>query len=502
MMNDSFDVMTEPWIPVLDMSGQPTHVGLRDAVVRAHEFSEVSDGSPLTEYGLYRLLVTLVTDVFRPVDVEEQEDLLDEGRFDAFSFDGYVQKCRKDGVSFDLFDEATPFLQVPYCAEWDRELKPISTLDYTLPHGNNHVHFDHRDVKMLRLTYAEAARLLPAAQLFCTAGAQGYPSGVNGAPPFFAVARGQTLFETLVLSMVPTNYIEHFDDVAPWWRADILVEPKKTVPQTSWLFGMLFPARRIRLIRSDGEISQLYFSQGMNFRSTELWRDPHVAYRVSDDGRFALMPDTSMHPIWLNLVHLLRKHERPQIIDIAKKMDNRYADLQLYGVQTDKARYIDNARYDIRLPLEIADNDLALGVLAEALASAKDLANALFASLAIPEKPWTGGSGKRKIKPLPHARSAVAEYYQVSETDLWELVAALGESKGRSELSAAYGSWIEHIVRNALAAYSAAVEENRMRMTELQQIFDRQTILLSKIGSLRKTIKQSTSQGETSGKEK
>ena len=38
--------------------------------------------------------------------------------------------------------------------------------------------------------------MMLAAQIFCTAGAQGYPSNVNGAPPWFTLIRGKNLFQT------------------------------------------------------------------------------------------------------------------------------------------------------------------------------------------------------------------------------------------------------------------------------------------------------------------
>ena len=174
----------------------------------------------------------------------------------------YITECEQEGVRFDLFDPERPFLQTTYRKDWDREPKSVTVLDYSIPNGNNHIHFDHKRVSAA-YTPGEALRMLLAAQIFCTAAAQGYPSNVNGAPPWFTLIQGQNLFETLVFGMLETDRIELPLDCPPvLWRNFNEVTPKQKVARTSWLFGMYFPARRIHLIPSEDGHSVLgvYFS--------------------------------------------------------------------------------------------------------------------------------------------------------------------------------------------------------------------------------------------------
>ena len=97
--------------------------------------------------------------------------------------------CQDERVTFNLFDEERPFLQTAYRGKWDQKPKPVTILDYTAPNGNNHIHFDHRRDQSA-YTPGKALRMMLTAQIFCTAGVQGYPSNVNGAPPWFALIRG------------------------------------------------------------------------------------------------------------------------------------------------------------------------------------------------------------------------------------------------------------------------------------------------------------------------
>ena len=174
-MGASFDILRKPWVPVLDAAGQKTELGLLETLERAHELKAIQTASPMEEYSVYRFLIVFLMDALRPEDGEEDiGGLLEAEQFDMEAIQDYLTQCRKEGVSFDLFDAARPFLQTTYVEAWDREAKPVSTLDYTIPNGNNHIHFDHRRNE-ISYTPGKALRMLLTAQNFCTAGAQDIP---------------------------------------------------------------------------------------------------------------------------------------------------------------------------------------------------------------------------------------------------------------------------------------------------------------------------------------
>lgn len=381
-MEPSFDVLKDPWIPVEDLNGETHELSILDALSRAHELRSVCDVSPLVEYSVYRFLVVFLMDALRPQRLSDIEDMLDGGSFDMDAINAYAERCKNEGVSFDLFDKERPFMQTKVDPRWDKQLKPVDTLDYTVPSGNNHLHFDHKG-SVEAYSAAKTMRMLLAAQQFCApVGAKGYPTNVNGLPPWFVIIRRGNLFETLALNMIPTNQVRiKFDEPPVVWRNTDEVESQKEVPQTSWLYGMLFPARRIHLNpEADGTVKSVYFSQGMNYIDPETWPEPHTAYRVNDKGRSNLKPSGSS-AIWQNLVCFVdtAKNCAPQTLgNYARIFDEGLVSLSLYGVVIENnSKYVQTAKRDLNLPLGIIGSDEAEKFIIAFTEAAKLLADAI-----------------------------------------------------------------------------------------------------------------------------
>ena len=123
-----YDLRYEPWIPVLDRDGGACDVSLRAALCRAHEFREIRDTIPTVEFGLYRLLVALVHDIFQPETTEDLEELLQAGAFDEGKIDEYFTR---HADRFDLFHPQYPFLQTGGMER--EEAKPLSGLLPLIP---------------------------------------------------------------------------------------------------------------------------------------------------------------------------------------------------------------------------------------------------------------------------------------------------------------------------------------------------------------------------------
>ena len=412
-MNHCFNVLYDSWIPLAGMDGTYAEHGILETLERAHELGSISDASPMVEYSTYRFLIVFLMDALRPEEPEDIEELLDAGHFDMDRIYTYVKQCCSEGVSFDLFDETRPFMQTTVSPEWDNRQKPVATLDYTVPSGNNHIHFDHL-TKCESYLPAKAMRMMLTAQIFCTSGAQGYPSNVNGAPPWFALINGNNLFETLVLNMVSIDETRvKFDDPLVIWRNNEIVVSKKDVAQTSWLYGMLFPARRIHLIPDkDGQVSSIYFSQGMNYMNPSNWLDPHVFYSVNEKGRFNCKP-TAEFAIWQNLASLINtKNEcAPQVLsNYVRFHTDGIVDMTLYGVATNQASYLQSSRNDLHLPVGIIGSETAEEFIRLYISSAKSLSKSVRMALAHREIP----EGSRK--------EAIADFNSTSENLLFELL--------------------------------------------------------------------------------
>ncbi len=475
-MKATFDVLSEPWIPVVEEDGTTRELGLLETLERAHQLRAVQDPSPLVEYSVYRFLIVFLMDMLRPEDTEALEDLLEEGQFDLDRIRDYVAMNQAEGVSFDLFDMERPFLQTTYRSEWDQKPKPVSVLDYTAPNGNNHIHFDHRREPPV-YTPGKALRMMLTAQMFCTAGVQGYPSNVNGAPPWFALIRGKSLFQTLTFGMLNLNRIGiPFDQPPVLWRNIEEVEAKKQVAQTSWLFGMLFPARRIHLIPDEegNRVSQVYFSQGMNYQVTNAWTDPHVVYRISSKGRFNWKPSED-ESIWRNLTCLIDLKQAPQIISQYMNLDQPDGSLSLtlYGVQTSQASYLRSQRHDLRLPVRLLGNEYALHDIIDYIDRAERLGKALYKSL------------QQKEIPDECRVQAKQRLYGVYEQLLWKELEALAQPNVDYMVRAEQVR--EYQIREALNCADWALGQLTLRGRALVQVMGAQEKLLQKeIAAIRK----------------
>ena len=473
-MRPSFNVLNDPWIPVVAQDGERSLLGIRETLRRAPELKEISVVSPLEEFSVYRFLSVFLMDALRPKRSSTIKKLLRQGSFDLEQIEAYISLCEEEGVSFDLFDEQRPFMQAAYVKEWDKEPKPISAIDCFLPSGNNHLHFEHGQVQTRMVNVSKAVRLLLTIQQFCTAGAQGYPSGVNASPPYFGVVKGQNLFETLACSLLPLQMIEiPFDEPPVIWRSAAAVLPKETVGQTSWLRGMLFPARRVCLIppNEKGDITEVYLSQGENFVNKETWTDPYVTYRLRDTGRIPLRPKGEK-PVWRSMYEIADRNGRSQLLQQYLDLsDQPYAHITLYGVETNQASYLNIMRHDIRFRREITAQEELVNLLKKVVTASERLARKLHHCLR-----------DENTVPEAAANDAVTSFYGKCETKFWELCE---NCAGTSTIQEQYRDWCQFIGQLAQDAFMKALQNVNLRGKDLGRAAEQQKWLSVEIKKIK-----------------
>lgn len=479
-MRVTFNVLDDGWIPVAAMDGTADLLGIRQLLQQAPELRKITCGSPLEEFSIYRFISVFLMDALRPERTSSIRKLLKQGKFDMEAVEGYIDTCAAEGVSFDLFDRERPFMQSKYVPEWDKEAKPAGYLDCMLPTGNNHTHFDHRQAEEQSLPFDKAARLLLTVQQFCTVGAQGYPSGVNASPPYFGIVNGENLFETLVYTLQPirTMGIE-FDDPCVLWRSKDAVVPKKEVAVTSWLRGMYFPARRVQLIPpEDGSrVRSIYFSQGENYTSKESWRDPFVTYRTLDSGIVPLRPKREK-PVWRSLFEIADitgKHASAVLTQYMSLTEAEYADITLYGVETNQASYLGLYRVSLRIPADVTGNPAAIDLLRQSVSAAEGLARKLRKTLL-----------DTRTIPAAVGENAAASFYDSCESHFWELCGAAGKSS--EEMQNAYATWCGAIGSNAMEAYRNSVMNLHLRGRDMGSAAVQQKYLAAEIHKLKEGV--------------
>lgn len=390
----SYNVLKEPWIAVRTTYGGLTSMGILDVLKNAHTLESIDEISPLTEYGIYRLLIAFLMDALRPQTIKDIESLADKGTFDMGRINVYIEGCEEEGPCFDLFDKQRPFLQSAYNEKWDsrKQIKSVEALLHQLPSGNNAVHFNHLPENGHCLSEAVCVKALTAVNVFCTAGLQG-PSSINGAPPVFVLVQGRTLFEKLLYNMIPFESTDIPIDTPPIaWRNREAVTPGKKVERTSLLYGLTWQARRITLIPEDtpqyctftGEYSKnpvkrIYLQKGEDFCGYADWTDPHIPYMISEHGKNSLKPRLGKDT-WRSIPFIVSNDAgAPSVVKNRALMRDclKHITVTAYSLCTDRASYEAWQKEIFTMDAQIMEDRRKAAAVFLALEAAKDVSEIL-----------------------------------------------------------------------------------------------------------------------------
>lgn len=157
---DSFDVMRDPWLKVIMMDGEKKEVSLYEAITEAHRIKDIVPPglNKLTAYMIYAFIIDFTQWVYKPVAHSDRDrkrvirEMFDRECFDRETLDRYISYYENDlGLSFNVFDDEKPFLQmkkaetVGLFEKGRTRLKNLSTgkfgIEYT---SGNNVLFEHR----------------------------------------------------------------------------------------------------------------------------------------------------------------------------------------------------------------------------------------------------------------------------------------------------------------------------------------------------------------------
>jgi CRISPR system Cascade subunit CasA len=475
--------------------GRAGAVGLRDALVRAHDIRELVDGSPLVTVSLHRLLLAILHRNFGPATFDAWKVLWRAGRWDAATLDAYFAQWRH---RFDLFDPERPFYQST-SLEDGTKVHPPALLAQELATGNNATVFDHSvSGSPTPIPPGQAARLLIARQLFSVGGGVSEPFYLSHAPlttGYTVLALGETLFETLALNL--TEYAAVPGD-APVWEQDVLAVPdeKGTHPRGrldyfTWL------SRRIKLLTAEVPLRVTGCQLAQNLKLDAETLDPAKSYRMDKDRGWLprrLDPDRALwrdsHAVFQQTGESGRRAEVFNWlarIDEARRDGEIEADtaypLSVLGMgqeATAKAADISIWRHErFTVPLAYLHEPELLGVLERALALAEGVGRLLRAGrmdIVVNEKkvsvprpfqllaeamlPTIGGKADRKaVDGLVDHLAPERRYWSRLEVPFRRLLAALPEDQDKE--TGAYGitklpEWAVTLRDTAWAAFNEA----------------------------------------------
>lgn len=404
-----FNVLTEPWLTAVSHDGTEREYSLLDLLAHAHELKMVVDPAPPIQFGLYRLLIAFVQHALRLQEIEDLEDALDLGKFDASVFEAYAKEI--GWHRFDLFDPQRPFMQSGPFADDLKHTDSVAKLFYHLPKGSNKIHFVHLQEHEHAVAPAVAARALCSIAAFEMSGGQGYSPSLNGAPPWYVLAVGRNLFETILLNCCVMDIPGLNHDAPPAWASDEPILPKEEKSVGSIVEGLTWQPRRVRLLPSDGGVCtysgrestilvrKVVWWYGFKVSDPDGWLDPHVAYVYDEkNGRQALRPEEGKQ-LWCDYgaLFLLRDqklrtktYSRPAVVNqLLLLKDERVISediaeqFEVYGMRTRKGQAkIFEWQYD-RMPLKTAvlKNPEAGVQVQHAIQLAQDVAKALASAL-------------------------------------------------------------------------------------------------------------------------
>lgn len=480
----NYSVVTEPWIPILTASGELQEMGLRDVLCQAHTLRGVQDPAPTVEFGIYRLLTAFVLDIFEPDSTADLTDLLEAGAFDPAAVDAYFVRYAD---RFDLFHPQFPFLQTGGMAA--DAAKPLAGLLPFLPSGTAASHFYHAPEADFGVSPAVAARLLTMQAPFMTAGGAGLSPSLNGAPPWYVLLGGRTLFETLCLNVPVDPYLpQNLTKTPPAWRNDQPPAGDRCT-RTSLAEALTWRPRRIQLLpggpgrctltgrETQTRIQTMKFTSGASC-ALETWRDPAAAYRLKD-GALIVRPQEGK-AVWrdtgpLALLHAGThgkgegsvQYERPRLIDQFAEMSkgkwwSGQTDLRLtvYGMRTDlKMKVFEWQCETLSLPVPLIVQS-AFGRDAQiAIENANTVASGLRAALKKAYERGGAGNAQAFDERIEAARrqfwAALRGEYETYLVDL----AVLSPEADAPQIAALCTGWQATVTRIGRSAFEEAIRD-------------------------------------------
>lgn len=480
----SFDLRSEPWIPVLSEGApQPRDVSLRESLANAPSIRAIVHPSPLVSVALHRLLLAVLHRVFGPEDDEEWSTLWKSGEFDMARLDDYLGS---QSGRFDVFHPQRPFYQSPGLP--NSAATSVAKLGHEFSAGNNPMLFDHsQDNAPAGITPASAARLLVAHQAFAIGGLIGR---LPGDPPSAEASHlvkaavvsltGDNLFETLMLNMARYNDDEPFDaknDLPAWEQ-----EPPAAIPRLphGYLDLLTWQSRRVLLFPGDdGLVREVAimagyrFPQGMGIESYETM----AAYAARENPAKGQPPwaPVGFRPekaLWRDSVALLQgagdvggsptRTRRPLVLDhVAQLQQQGFLDrtrtfsLGASGMSTDRAKVFLWRSEQMPLPAALLRSPDQVNVLAGAIRAAEDAGAALRSSvrdLAAKLLDAQGKADPARVSALVDSLAPHRSYWPLLDLPFRTFVRRLSAEYDTDEGQAAGEEWSEAIRSAAKAA--------------------------------------------------
>lgn len=349
---DTYNLLTEDWIPVLYRNGVWKRIGVLKAFEEAHQIRQIAATNPMDRVAILRFLLALLYWCKGNPPHRISENLGEPFPDDWFARLAEEKDC------FNLLGEKKRFYQDPSA----RRTRAATDLLQEIPTGNNFWHFRHSTDEMNGLCPACCAQGLLRLPLFSVSGLPDLKVGINGTPPIYVVPWATSLQATLVL-----NWSSRTELGTPsWTRPDIRPVAGEEVPL---LTGLTLLSRRVWLHDPEGRddpctgcgsrgcaLVRTCEFQTAGDQKNDLWNDPHVIYPEAAPRKPQKAEDLTaagkfrMDRPWPDLV--ARMIEKP-----SPEFPGRAGRYLIVGFATDQAKNIDVWERVVDLPSTISPEE-------------------------------------------------------------------------------------------------------------------------------------------------
>ncbi|MGO1543349.1 MAG: type I-E CRISPR-associated protein Cse1/CasA [Gulosibacter sp.] len=293
----TFNLLDEPWVPVVDKDGFELEVSIRDAILKAQHFRDLGGELPTVRFSVLRILLAIV---YRALDqkptryaAESWGELWNQPTLPVEPFEQYFSEWHH---RFDLLDAADPFMQTPTLRTAKDEWKPVSLI--VADSDPDRALFTMRS-ELQSIGFAEATRWLVHAHAYDYSGiksgavgddrvkgGKGYPMGLGWAGWLGGVSLvGTDLRETLLLNFIRNRTATQKSDLPIWEHPTIGpgIRTNDEIGPIGPLSLMTWSQRRIRLRVEDDRVNGVLVTNGDPVEYTIRQTDePMSSWRFSE----------------------------------------------------------------------------------------------------------------------------------------------------------------------------------------------------------------------------
>ncbi len=294
-----FNLVDEPWIPVLDREGTVRDVSLLGLYEESGDLVRIVGDVPTQVFAIQRLLLAVLhRAVEGPADLQHWRAVRDDWPATTADVRAYLKHFHD---RFDLRHSTQPFFQVAGLRTAKDEASGLEKLIADVPNGEPYLTM-RLGSGLDRITWAEGARWLVHAHAFDPAGirsgavgdprvtgGRGYPIGPGWAGQIGGVSLvGSTVQETLLYNLVVGDRADltvESDDRPVWERRPLTAceelaggrHPTGPVDLYTW------QTRRIRLVGDASGVHGVVLAQGDRATPQNRHRlEPMAAWRFSE----------------------------------------------------------------------------------------------------------------------------------------------------------------------------------------------------------------------------